>query len=617
MTTSHSEPQSQPSTSPALWHLAGVALILALLSYGAGWLNAESWGTTSVSTLWPSTGFLLGVLLCLPRAQWAKYIATGFAIDLAVNLSPPLHETFTVAVYLALCNVLEVSLAAFLLDGTISARPGFTRPRQLIHLFAYGVILAPGVASLFASVCLTGSFGWPLFHSFQGWFTGDALGIAIMTPLYLSFRSRSRASRRSWLEAVTLSALLCCLSLLVFWQTSLPLLFVIFPCLLLLEVRLGLVGSAVGLLAVSVIGGYFTARGHGPIGLTHLTTLSSRILVLQFFIGVCMIVLYIVEVVIAERNRFEVKLIASEGRFRLLAEESSDIIVLRNLHGECQYVSPAVKKLLGWDPEEFLPLGYDQIVHPGDLAEVEQLFEECRAGKAFNTLIYRSKRKDGSYLWMEANLVLYRDPETQAPASFINVVRDISNRKAAEDRLSKALNAAENLASIDALTGVANRRTFDEFLEAEWLRGIRSRSDFSVLLADVDHFKLYNDKYGHVTGDNCLKEIAETIGTVVHRSTDLLARYGGEEFVVVLPDTDGEGAQMIADQIRRAVELRQIVHEGAPQGVVTLSIGCATDIPQLELPCTRLIERADDALYLAKSAGRNCVRVASPDLSEV
>jgi diguanylate cyclase (GGDEF)-like protein len=228
-------------------------------------------------------------------------------------------------------------------------------------------------------------------------------------------------------------------------------------------------------------------------------------------------------------------------------------------------------------------------------------------------LIYRSKRKDGSYLWTEANLVLYRDPETGAPASFINVVRDISNRKAAEDRLSKALNAAENLASIDSLTGVANRRTFDEFIETEWLRGIRTHSDFSVLLVDVDHFKLYNDKYGHVTGDNCLKEIAEAIGTVVHRSTDLLARYGGEEFVVVLPDTDAAGAYVMAEQIRKAVELRQIVHEGAPRGVVTLSVGCATQIPKLESPCTWLIKRADDALYQAKSAGRNCIRVSSSD----
>ena len=616
MTTSHSEPQSQPSTAPTLWDLASIALILALVSFGADWLNASSWGTNNISILWPSTGLLLGVLLCLPRAQWRKYIFAGFAVDLVVNLSPPLRETFSVALYLAICNVIEVLLAAYLLHGTISARPGFSRPRQLIHLFAYGVILAPAIASFFASVCLTGSFGWPIFPSFQSWFTGDALGIAIMTPLYLSFRRRSRPSKRSWLEAVNLIALLCCLSLVVFWQTSLPLLFVIFPCLLLLEVRLGLAGSAVGLLAVSVIGGYFTARGHGPIGLTHLTTLSLRILVLQFFIGVSMLVLYIMEVVVGERNRFELNLSASEGRFRLLAEESSDIIMLMNLRGECKYVSPAVKKLLGWEPEEFLLLGYDQIVHPGELAEMEQLFEDCRASKPFDTLMYRSKSKDGTYLWTEANLVLYRDPETDAPASFINVVRDISSRKAAEDRLSKALNAAESLASIDALTGVANRRSFDEFLEAEWLRGVRSHSDVSLLLADVDHFKLYNDKYGHVTGDNCLKEIAETIRTVVHRSTDLLARYGGEEFVVVLPDTDSGGAQMMADQIRRAVELRQIHHEGAQHRVVTLSVGCATMMPQLELPWTLLVERADHALYLAKSEGRNCIRVAHQDAAE-
>jgi diguanylate cyclase (GGDEF)-like protein/PAS domain S-box-containing protein len=613
MTTSHAEPLSESSASPTLWDLVSIALILALVSFGADWLNASSWGTNNISILWPSTGLLLGVLLCLPRAQWPKYLAAGFAVDLAVNLLPPIHEPFAIAIYLAGCNVLEVWLAAFLLHRTISARPELIRPRQLIHLFAYGVILAPAIASLFASVCLNGSFGRPQLHSFEGWFTGDALGIAIMTPLYLSLREPSRASRRSLFEVISLFAFLCCLSALVFYQTSLPLLFVVLPCLLLLEVRLGLTGSSIGLLVVSVIGGYFTARGHGPIGLTHLSTLSLRILVLQFFIGVSMLVLYIVEVVIAERNRFELNLSASEGRFRLLSEESSDIIMLMNLRGECQYVSPAVTKLLGWEPEDFLDLGYDQLVHPDELAEMEQMFEDCRAGRPFNTLIYRSKGKDGTYLWMEANLVLYRDRETHAPASFINVVRDISSRKAAEERLSKALTAAESRASIDALTGVANRRSFDEFLETEWLRGIRSRSDVSLLLADVDHFKLYNDKYGHVTGDNCLKEIAETIRTVIQRSTDLLARYGGEEFVVVLPDTDSSGALMIADQIRRAVELRQIHHEGAQHRVVTLSVGCATLMPQLELPYTQLVERADDALYLAKSAGRNCIRVAGAD----
>jgi diguanylate cyclase (GGDEF)-like protein/PAS domain S-box-containing protein len=368
-----------------------------------------------------------------------------------------------------------------------------------------------------------------------------------------------------------------------------------------------------GLLAVSVIGGYWTAEGRGPISLVHSTTLSERTLMLQFFTGTCMIVLYLVEVVIGERDRFEFNLIASEARFRLLAEGSSDIIVLNNLHGERQYVSPAVTKLLGYEREEFLPMSFDQFVHADDLAGLEQLYKECREGNLSNTEIYRCKRKDGTYLWTEANLVLHRDPQTGAPAGFINVVRDISSRKATEDALNRALSAAESLASMDALTGVANRRSFDEFLETEWLRGVRTSSDLSLLLVDVDHFKHYNDRYGHVTGDNCLKQIAETIGTVAHRSTDLLARYGGEEFAVVLPDTDSKGAQQIAEQVRKAVELRQIVHENTPHDVVTISIGCATLVPQRSTACTWLVERADDALYLAKSAGRNCIKTAIVD----
>ena len=280
--------------------------------------------------------------------------------------------------------------------------------------------------------------------------------------------------------------------------------------------------------------------------------------------------------------------------------------------------SPAVTKLLGWEPEEFLPLGYDQIVHPGELAEVEQLIEECRAGKPFNTLVYRSKRKDGAYLWTEANLVMYRDPETHAPASFIHVVRDISSRKAAEDRLSKALNAAENLASIDSLTGVANRRSFDLFLETEWLRGVRSHSEVSLLLADVDHFKLYNDKYGHLTGDNCLKEIVEAIRACrasFYRSSGSLWRRR------VCCGSAGHRLRWVRRALRSRFAGRwscgRYPMRALQHSVVTLSVGCATQMPQLELPCTRLVERADHALYLAKSAGRNCVRVADPDAPEV
>lgn len=607
MTLASPDSHQEPNSSLSLKHLAGTAITLGCVSGGAILLNAASWGAGSISILWPATGLLIGILICLPRRQWPAYLAISVVIDLLINVFIPPARPFSGMLYLAGCNVIEVSLAAWLLQPVFSPQFYLTRPSQLVRLIAYGVVLAPGVASLFAACYLSGSFGRPTFEGFQEWFTADALGISIITPLYLGFQKRSPFSNRRWYEVASLFALLGAVSVLVFWQRTLPLLFVILPFLLLVEVRLGLAGSTIGLLAVSVIAGYATAHNHGPIVLTRFSTLSPRTLIMQFFTFVCMIVLYITEVILAERHRLEVDLSASEQRFRLLAEGTHDIILLQNLERERQYVSPAVTAILGWERQEFLDLDREQLIHPDDLAGVARLYEHCLAGRAFNALDYRSKKKDGGYLWLEGNLVLHRDPETGAPVGFIKVSHDISHRKAAEDELSKALGVAESLASMDALTGVANRRSFDEFFEGEWLRAIRSHTAISVLMIDVDQFKRYNDRYGHISGDNCLKEIARTIASCIHRPTDLVARYGGEEFIVVLPNTDAAGARSIAEQIRSSLEQRQIPHEDSSQNVVTVSIGCATQIPQVRSLSTLLVKVADEALYQAKSAGRNCI----------
>jgi diguanylate cyclase (GGDEF)-like protein/PAS domain S-box-containing protein len=616
MTRERSELPPDASDSFSLKHLAVSSVTLGALSFGAVLLNSKSWGAGSISVLWPSTGLLIGILLCLPRRQWPIYITVGVAIDLLVNVSIPPATPVIGMLYLAACNVVEVMVAVWLLKPTISPQSYLTQPAQLIRFLAYGVLLAPAIASLLASCYPSDSFSTPTFHAFQHWYTADALGNSIVTPLYLALQKRSPFSRRAWYEVAFLFTALCAISVGVFWQTSLPLLFVILPILLLVEVRLGLAGSAMGLLAVSVIGGYCTALGRGPVALTHFQSLSPRTLTLQFFTFVCMIVVYIMEVVLAERNRLELNLGASELRFRLLAEGSHDIIMLQDLDRERQYVSPAVRELLGWEPHQFLQLEPHQLLHPGDVQGVAALYDECGAGKVFNTLDYRCRKRDGSFLWLEANLVLHRDPESGAAAGFINVLRDISSRKVAEEELNRALDVAASLASIDALTGVANRRTFNEFFESEWLRSIRAHTPISILMIDVDHFKLYNDRYGHVSGDTCLKEIARTIASCIHRPTDLLARFGGEEFVVILPLTDAVGAQAIGEQIRSALEERQIAHEGNLRGVVTISIGCATQIPQLRSQCTQLVEIADEALYQAKSAGRNCVRFLTKPVKE-
>jgi diguanylate cyclase (GGDEF)-like protein len=161
-------------------------------------------------------------------------------------------------------------------------------------------------------------------------------------------------------------------------------------------------------------------------------------------------------------------------------------------------------------------------------------------------------------------------------------------------------------ASLDGLTQVANRRYFNEYIERQWYRQVETKQPLSVILCDVDHFKLYNDTYGHLAGDSCLQHVAKALGHAV-RSNDLVARYGGEEFVIVLPNTNNETALQVAERINSQVRALQIVHEkSSASDRVTLSCGVATTIPNFTSSSPNLIATADEALYEAKQKGRNC-----------
>ncbi len=178
--------------------------------------------------------------------------------------------------------------------------------------------------------------------------------------------------------------------------------------------------------------------------------------------------------------------------------------------------------------------------------------------------------------------------------------------------LEKKNSELQHLSSLDGLTGIANRRRFDEYLEQEWLRAARDGKRLALILADIDHFKAYNDNYGHQGGDACLKRVARTLDGELKRAADVVARYGGEEFVIVLPDTDLQGACIIAEKLRSAVEALQIEHahsQTTPH--VTISLGVASTLPREGSIPAALIKMADEELYKAKGGegkrGRNVV----------
>ena len=300
-------------------------------------------------------------------------------------------------------------------------------------------------------------------------------------------------------------------------------------------------------------------------------------------------------------------------RYHLLAENSSDTIVCVGLDGRQSYVSPSFTRLTGWSVAEGMEYELQGLIHPEDREELLAVGARLRAGAVQATGRLRHLRKDGSYVWVEICIRMVERLGDEG-MQFVANIRDITERKIAEDQIMALNRELAVLANTDGLTGLANRRRFDEALGQEWDRAARERKPLSLLMIDVDRFKLYNDQYGHQRGDQCLHAVAAAIAGLVHRPGDLAARYGGEEIALLLPSTSAAGAIELAAQLCRAIEAKAIAHEAnMPGRVVTVSIGAATMSPTTEHPAgaRALIAAADAALYEAKRDGRNRAVAAS------
>jgi diguanylate cyclase (GGDEF)-like protein/PAS domain S-box-containing protein len=322
--------------------------------------------------------------------------------------------------------------------------------------------------------------------------------------------------------------------------------------------------------------------------------------VLGLIVLIALIGLYLVRQIM-KGQRLAAELASKEASFRVLAEGSSDMVMRIGLDERIQYASPSTSRVLGWLPEQMLGRSALAGVNPEDLPRLAEAVKALRHGQAEDARItYRTRNHDKVEIWVESTLRVTRDVHGET-SGIVVISRDVSQQKDLEERL-------ETLATEDGLTGVANRRRFDERLLEEWGRAYRERTCLGVLMIDLDHFKWYNDKYGHQAGDECLRTAAGILAGEAHRASDLVARYGGEEFVMLLPNTDAAGCARIGERFRRALRDAGIPHEpNLPFGFVTASIGGAVCWPGLERTAgpPSLVEAADRALYAAKDGGRN------------
>lgn len=318
---------------------------------------------------------------------------------------------------------------------------------------------------------------------------------------------------------------------------------------------------------------------------------------------------------ITQSKQMEQELNATNALFKAIFDNAGFGISLKDISGKKVLTNKTYLNMLGYCEDEIHNIVKN--VHPDDYEKEAYLFKELIDGKRESyTMEKRYYNKAGNLIWTD--LVATAIKDTSEKIEFLlTMINDITSRKLVEEKLKEseerlkiANEKLKRLSFIDGLTNVANRRYFDDYIKNEWNRALRNSTELSILMLDIDYFKAYNDTYGHLQGDECLKIVASTGKNTLKRPEDLFARYGGEEFAIVLPETCSKGGEFIANKIRTNIENLMIPNINSQvKPYVTVSIGVATVIPSEEMSYEEFINNADKALYKAKESGRNKVQV--------
>jgi len=456
--------------------------VLLLCSWLGIALTRQSEG---IATIWLTNGMLFALVVTRPRRFWLYYFAVGLLADTTADVI--YGDPLKLALGVSLANSVEVILSSVLLTYWFGSPFNLSKRRPLLGFLGVAVIGATAVSSaLGASWTLLFVDAGPWWRLFRTWYLGDVLGMAIIAPLTFillrpGFFEVLQPSRLA--ETLAFLAIPAIATALVFTHDKDPLIFFIFPALLLVVFRLGFPGTVLSIFVIALISISLTVAKHGPMMLIQDEHMLHRIVVVQIFLAVSLFTAFPVAALLEDRKALETSLQASEARYRTLA-------------------------------------------------------------------------------------------------------------------------------NADGLTGMANRRWFDDRLEEEWRRARETRQPLALLLIDVDLFKAYNDLWGHLRGDDCLRQIARAITDALACEAGPASRFGGEEFAVILPNTCLTAALQVAERLRYAVAEMKVPHADSPEGIQTISVGVAAIVPEGNDSPHELLCAADSALYCAKRSGRNRVELS-------
>ena len=560
------------------------AVPLALTRFGGG-----------VALVWVATALLTAKLLVSPKERRLELsLIAVFASACATGVY---GIGWVGALPLALIHVGEALLTATIM-GAMDKRQG-NRNRSFIWFMLIGCLVSPAISGVFGASVIHQAVGGNLITGYLDWYLGHGLGILIFAPAAVHCLRGEvtgwfvSAARRGDIGHLSMFLVALTVILLTFSQRSLPLLFLPVLALAIFTIRAGHVGATIGILVLASISTYYTAQGTGPVALVGG---SPRFITqfMQFYLGATALTLLPVAAILHEQKRVSTLMSDSEERYRMLADNVTDIVIAMDPNGLVTYISPSISQYGNYTVEEVIGKSALELIDPGFHEIVRETHVRMLKAQTTPVIVeYVGATRDGRCRWFETIGRSMRD-ETGMTIGVVGTVRETTERRHLENELSIA-------AQSDELTGLPNRRAF--FDAARHFEATREVGCIAML--DLDHFKRVNDSYGHAAGDQVLRAFAE-IGQEEIRSSDTFARLGGEEFVILLPGASLEQAEKVCQRI-----LDNFAQTQLKVGRQAINVTASAGIAQFDRGIDEVLQRADAALYRAKEDGRAQLALAA------